>query len=102
MRAPEDRGTRGRPAAFELVVAPVLLALVSSVAPNARAQEPLSVTVIGSPRDSRVRAVEEAVAYWNRELERLGAGVRLGPVRVVNDAVTDRVLRELDRGGLEI
>jgi hypothetical protein len=59
------------------------------------AQTPLSVTVLGSPDDSRVDAVREAVAFWNRELVRMGAGVRLGTVRVVDGSLPDRVLREL-------
>ncbi len=33
------------------------------------AQTPLSVTVIGEPDDPRVAAVQEAVAFWNRQLE---------------------------------
>ena len=61
----------------------------------AAAQTVLSVTVLGNPSDSRVGAVREAVAFWNRELERIGAGVRLSHVRVVDGSLPDRELREL-------
>lgn len=62
------------------------------------AQTPLSVTVMGSPRDSRVIAVQDAVDFWNRQLEEMGTGVRLGPVRIVDDSLSDRLLRELSEG----
>ena len=70
------------------------IALVLPFAASA-AQTPLSVTVMADPRDSRVAAVEDAVAFWNRELERLGTSVRLGPVRVVDPTLSDRDLRDL-------
>jgi hypothetical protein len=64
------------------------------------AQTALSVTVLGDSRDPRGTAVEEAVAFWNMELERIGAGVRLGPVRFDDDAAAERVLRSLEDGEL--
>lgn len=57
------------------------------------AQMPPRVTVIGNPDDSRVAVVQEAVAFWNRQ--QMGAGVRLGPVRILDDSLSDRVLREV-------
>ena len=38
--------------------------------------------------------------FWNRELEQIGAGVRLGPVRFADDGVTEHVLQELSAGRL--
>ena len=64
------------------------------------AQTALSVTVLGDTLDPRAVAVEEAVAFWNLELERIGAGVRLGPVRFDDDGAAQRVLRSLEEGEL--
>lgn len=88
----------GSVASRRALVAAAVLALPLLCASGAPAQAPLSVTVMGSPRDSRVIAVQGAVAFWNRQLEQLGAGVRLGPVRIVDDSLSERVLRELSDG----
>ena len=61
----------------------------------ASAQTTLEVTVLGSLNDSRVSAVNEAVAFWNQQLGQAGAHVQLGPVRVVEDPIPDDVLRDL-------
>lgn len=71
-----------------------------SAVPPAHAPSSLGVTVLGRPDDSRTLAVKEAVAFWNGELDRVGANVRLGPVRVVDDSISDDVLRELSRAVL--
>ena len=78
------------PRAFLAAIALILLSGAS-----AAAQTALSVTVMGDSRDSRVAAIEESVAFWNHSLERLGASVRLGPVRVVEPTLSDRDLRDL-------
>ena len=88
MAAPE--GFLASPRAFLAAIA-----LISPSGPSAGAQTALSVTVMGDPRDSRVAAVEDAVAFWNQELERLAASVRLGPVHVVDPTLSDRDLRDL-------
>jgi hypothetical protein len=49
---------------------------------------------MGNSADVRVAAVREAIAFWNGELERLGAGTRLGPMSVVEDFVPEDVLRD--------
>jgi len=72
------------------------------VAPHIRAETALSVTVIGSSADPRVDAVEEAMAFWNQELARLGVDVRFGKVRFVDGEAADRVLSELERGKLDM
>jgi Matrixin len=50
------------------------------------------VTVMGNPSDRRVAAIREAVAFWNSELDQLGAGARIGPISVTGDSVPDDVL----------
>jgi hypothetical protein len=74
------------------------IVLIRVFGPSASAQTPLRVTVLGNPHDSRVIAVQDAVAFWNRQLEQMAAGVRLGPVRIVDDSLSDRILRELSEG----
>jgi Matrixin len=64
------------------------------------AQTGLSVTVLGDAGDSRAAAVQEAVRFWNEELGRLDAGVRLGPVGFDNDEAARRVLLSLEDGEL--
>ncbi len=76
--------------------------VLAAFARAARAEEVLSVTVLGSDRDPRGHAVEEAVAYWNRALEEVGAGVRFGAVRLTGDGAAVRVLRELQRGEIDM
>lgn len=61
----------------------------------ARGDRTLRITILGSPDDSRVIAVREAVAFWNRQLDQAGAHVQLGPVGVVDDPIPDQVLRDL-------
>ncbi len=56
-----------------------------------------AVTVMGDPDDPRVAAVREAVAFWNTELEHVGAAGRIGPVQVVEDSIPDEVLSDLSR-----
>jgi hypothetical protein len=64
------------------------------------AQTSLSLTVLGEASDPRAAAVQEAVKFWNGELERIGAGVRLGPVRFDDDGAAQGVLRSLEDGEL--
>jgi hypothetical protein len=70
------------------------------VAGGLRAQTNLAVTVLGDPGDPRGAAVQEAVRFWNEELERIGAGVRLGPVRFDDGEAARRVLLSLEDGEL--
>jgi hypothetical protein len=59
------------------------------------AQRSLTVTALADPGDSRVLALEEAVAFWNGRLEAIGAGIRFGPVRVIPDSIPDSLLRRM-------
>jgi len=84
---------------FRGVIARGNLALILLVAGKAVASESLAseITVMGEAGDPRVDSVREAVAFWNAELEHVGARVRLGPVRVVPDAIPDDVLEDVSR-----
>ena len=80
----------------------ILWALTLAVAAAlASAETSLEVTVLGSTNDSRVVAVKEAVEFWNRELDRVGAQVRLGPVRMVDNPIPDQVLRDLSEAVMD-
>ena len=75
-----------------LAVSVLVLAACTSVA---GAQTSLEVTVLGNPNDSRVAAVKEAVAFWNEQLDRIGAPVRLGPIRLIDNPIPDQTLSDL-------
>jgi hypothetical protein len=72
--------------------------LTLTLASVASGQESLSVTVLGGSADPRVAAVREAVQFWNAELARIGARVRLGPVRVIDAPLPDDAVSELSAG----
>jgi matrixin len=48
------------------------------------AESQLSVTVLTTPHDSRIAAVEDAIRFWNERLEHLGLQTRLQPASFVN------------------
>jgi len=79
--------------------AAVGMALLACAA-GLRAQTSLSVSIIGDAHDPRAAAVQEAVEFWNLELERIGAGVRLGPMRFEDGGAAQRVIRSLEDGEL--
>lgn len=78
---------------------PLALLALGALATSAATGAPrvLAITILGNPADSRVRSVEEAVEFWNRQLDLAGAGVRFGAVRVVDAPVSDWMLRRLSR-----
>src|SRR5262252_3773105 len=43
-------------------------------------QQTPSITAVSVAGDSRLRAVDEAVSFWNRTLEEIGSGFRIGPL----------------------
>jgi hypothetical protein len=53
-----------------------------------------SITVVTSGEDSRIALVEEAAAFWNRTLEGLGSGFRLGGITVVDREISERDLQQ--------
>lgn len=74
----------------------LLVLVLLAAAAAARGQE-LTVTVMGRPDDARISAVEEAVAFWNQELVRVGSQRRLRPIRVVEDSIPDDMLGDVSR-----
>jgi hypothetical protein len=53
------------------------------------------VAVISPAGDSRLRAVDEAVAYWNSTLQEIGAGLRLGPVTRLVRPIPEEALQQM-------
>ena len=59
------------------------------------------ISVIGAAADDPRRSlVEEAVAFWNKTLQELGSGFRLGAVAHVTQAVPEEALQEMSAGFL--
>lgn len=56
-----------------------------------------SVTVVANSDDPRVGLVEEAITYWNKTLEDLGSGFRLGALARVDQAIPEEDLQSLSR-----
>src|SRR5213594_3224369 len=54
-----------------------------------------AITVIGPEGDPRHAVVDEAVAFWNKTLEELGSGFRLGAVTRLVQPVPEDDLRSL-------
>lgn len=50
-------------------------------------QQSPKITVIGADSDPRQPLVDEAVAFWNKTLEELGSGFRLGPVERISHPI---------------
>jgi hypothetical protein len=53
------------------------------------------LTVVGAAGDSRRRAVDEAVAFWNRSLAEIGSGFRLGSIVHLAQPVPEEELQAL-------
>lgn len=60
-------------------------------------QQSPKITVIGADSDPRQPLVDEAVAFWNRTLEDLGSGFRLGPVERISLPIPERALQALSQ-----
>ena len=58
-------------------------------------QQTPSITAVSVAGDSRLRAVDEAVSFWNRTLEEIGSGFRLGPVTRTGLPMPEEALRSL-------
>jgi Matrixin len=52
------------------------------------------ITVVSAAGDSRLRAVDEAIAFWNRTLAEIGSGFRLGSL--------SRIVRPIPEDALQI
>jgi len=81
----------------------VLLILMNLMANSAHAQFGVpwrhtpQVIVIGAKDDPRVELVEEAIAFWNRTLEEMGSGFRLGAVEHIVQPVPEDALQVLSQ-----
>ena len=53
-----------------------------------------SITVVANGEDPRIALVEEATTFWNKTLEGLGSGFRLGGITVVDRQVPERDLQQ--------
>jgi hypothetical protein len=88
-------------------IARAILVTVVLAASPAHAQfgvpwrQTLTVTVIAAEGDHRLALVDEAVAFWNKTLEELGSGFRLGPITHVVRPIPEEALQELSRAVVE-
>jgi hypothetical protein len=58
-------------------------------------------SITASPAgDSRLRPVDEAVSFWNRTLEEIGSGFRLGPVTRTGRSMPEEALQALSTATL--
>lgn len=92
---------------LELAASFVLVIVASLAASTAHAQfgvpwyQTPKITVIGAESDRRLSLVEEAVAFWNKTLEEIGSGFRLGPVARQARPVPEDALQSLSRSIVE-
>src|SRR2546428_9539475 len=87
---------RGRKSLIGALV--VLVALMPALAQaqfGVRWTRAPGVTVLGPEADPRRQIVDEAVAFWNKTWEEIGAGFRLGPVTRVVQPVPEEALHAL-------
>jgi len=59
------------------------------------------ITVMGSEGDARLGLVDEAVSYWNKMLEEVGSGFRLGPITHVTQPIPEEALQSLSQSIVE-
>jgi len=59
-----------------------------------------TVTILGTPGDTRVRLVHEGVAFWNGSLAGIGSALRLGPVTEIAGALPPAELSALSEAVL--
>jgi hypothetical protein len=59
-----------------------------------------SVTVLGSADDPRFLAVGEAIEFWNEQLVSASANLRLGPISLSDERVSDGLLRAVSDAAL--
>ena len=64
---------------------------------NGAWQQSPRIMVIGVDSDPRQPLIDEAVAFWNRTLEELGSGFRLGPVERISLPIPERALQTLSQ-----
>ncbi|MFC1885166.1 matrixin family metalloprotease [Thermodesulfobacteriota bacterium] len=65
-------------------------------------QKSFSITVVGTDKnDSRFFAAEEAVTYWNQELDKLGINIHFKPITHLIEPNIDHVLLQI-RGAKDL
>jgi Matrixin len=59
------------------------------------------ITVMSSKGDDRLGLVDEAVSFWNKTLEEIGSGFRLGAVTRVTQPIPEEALQSLSQSGVD-
>ncbi len=72
----------------------LLLVLAAQVAYAQWTRSP-SITVVANGDDPRIGLVGEAIAFWNKTLEELGSGFRLGALVRVDQPIPEEALQSL-------
>ena len=89
---------------MKLTISCLLLVVASLTADAAHAQfgvpwrhTPTIIVISRVEDDPRLSLVDEAVSFWNKTLEEIGSGFRLGPVGRLVQAVPEEALQSLSR-----
>lgn len=98
--APGEVG-RGARTRFAIACALVIIASLTARAAHAQFGVPWrhtpTIIIISAAGDPRLSLVDEAVSFWNRTLEEVGSGFRLGPVGRVVQPIPEEALQSLSR-----
>jgi len=73
----------------------IVTALMADAVQAQTWQHAPKIAVVSPAGDSRLRAVDEAVAFWNRTLQEIGSGLRLGPVTRVVRPIPEEALQQM-------
>ena len=90
-----------RKAAYVVLIAAALAASTAHAQFGVPWRQTPAVTVIAAEGDHRLILVDEAVAFWNKTLEDLGSGFRLGPVTHLVHPIPEEALQALSRSIVE-
>ena len=89
---------------MKLTIPCLLLVVAGLTANTAHAQfgvpwrhTPTIVAIVSAEGDPRLRLVDEAVSFWNKTLEEIGSGFRLGPVERLVRPLPEEALQSLSR-----
>lgn len=80
-----------------VLIAACLMACAARAQFGVTWQQSPKITVIGADSDPRQPLIDEAVAFWNRTLEELGSGFRLGPVERISRPIPEMALQAFSR-----
>ena len=90
-----------RKAAYLLLVAVGLTASAAHAQFGVPWHQTPAITVVGAAGDHRRALVDDAVAFWNKTLDAIGSGFRLGPVTHVGRPIPEEALQALSRSIVE-